>query len=293
MKALTITLLLALPLCSKAALVKVVLGKASAKANTELGTGSKFSTGSKSNSEVALENGVVRAGSNTTVKVAGEDNITLEKGLTLVASKPRLFRKSINVQTPGHQLKIKGTAQIYHDPGRSIRVAVIEGRMTVSLNSMSREHVTLEAGQVLLINPAETELPDPLEIDLSRLVSSARLMADQFERLPTTDLVEDASRRQTSEHNAPARDVVSTSRDIEGNGSDIGARSEELVHMEIADDIDDLDGDGEDDGDILDDLDGEDDGNDADLDENDGPDDGNDGDGGGDGGDGGDAPTGE
>ncbi|MCX6856301.1 MAG: FecR domain-containing protein [Verrucomicrobia bacterium] len=243
---------------AKDALVKVTFGRTSAPAMTELKAGSRFSTSSKSRSEIALENGLMRTGSNTSVLMQSEDNIVLEKGLTLVATKPRFFRRSIQVQTPAHQLKIKGTAQIYHNPGQSIRVVVIEGIMTISLNSMSREKVTLRAGQVLLINLAETELPEPLEIDLGRLISSAELLADQFEPLPSNDLIQDASSRQARDYDIldssdgdesgdeeDEWDDGDASEDDFDDSSDIDARNEELLHSAAADAIDDLDGDGD------------------------------------------------
>ena len=77
-----------------AAMVKVIFGKANTPTMTELQPGSPLITSSKSRSEMALKNGVVRAGSNTTVRVSSEDNINLDSGLTLVASKPRFFRSS-------------------------------------------------------------------------------------------------------------------------------------------------------------------------------------------------------
>ena len=252
-----------------AAMVKVIFGKANTPTMTELQPGSPLITSSKSHSEMALKNGIVRAGSNTTVRVSSEDNINLDSGLTLVASKPRFFRRSINVQTPAHQLKVKGTAQIYHDPGRSIRVAVIEGKMTVSLNSLSREQITLQAGQVLIINPTDSELPEPFEVDLNRLVSSAQLLADQFESLPTLDLVRDASLRQSNERTITSSDTHSQSYSHDpADSGDLYARPEELVHFEVSEDIDDLDNDGDPDDGLFDELDDLDD-----MDDTDDPDD--------------------
>ena len=244
------------------ALVKVTFGKTSASAMTKLKEGSRFSTSSKSHSEVALENGLLRTGSDTSVLMQSQDSIVLEKGLTLVASKPRFFRRSIQVQTPKHQLKIKGTAQVYHSPGKSVRVVVIEGSMTVSLNSMSREKVTLKAGQVLVINPAEADLPEPFEIDLNRLVSTAELLADQFEPLPTFDRISDAGYQQAREYDLLDSGDGAEEDDSDGeeyeedfeddsemddfdDSSDIDARNEELLHSAAADTIDDLDGDGD------------------------------------------------
>ncbi len=233
------------------ALVKVVLGKASAPASTALPVGTRFSTGNKSQSQVAVDDGVVRTGSNTTIRVLGKDEVMLDSGLALVSSKPRFFRRSLSVQTPGHKLKVRGTAQVYYDPGRSIRVVVIEGRMTVSLNSLKRESVILEAGQVLLINPAAPTLPEPLEIDLNRLVSTAQLLSERLEPLPSSDLVREASQRQASERETVSREAFSSSRDVDEPGGEVSERPEEIVHEEVAGEIPDLDGDGEPDAEFL------------------------------------------
>lgn len=130
--------------------------------------------------------------------------------------------------------------------------------MTISLNSLSREKVTLKAGQVLLINPTDAELPEPLEIDLNRLVASAGLLADQFQPLPTQDLISDAGRHQAeqvaelddnSAEDEGEDDADESDEDFEmdefDDPSDIDARNEELLHAAAADAIDDLDGDGD------------------------------------------------
>jgi hypothetical protein len=128
---------------------------------------------------------------------------------------------------------------------------------------MSREKVTLRAGQVLLINLAETMLPEPLEIDLGRLISSAELLADQFELLPSNDLIQDASSRQARDYDIQESSDGDESGDEEDewddgdafeddfemedfdDPSDIDARNEELLHSAAADAINDLDGDGD------------------------------------------------
>lgn len=251
--------------------------------------GTALKTRSKSAGEVALDNGVVRAGSNTSLRAEGRDSVTLDQGLAVVASNPRFFRPSVSVQTPQHRFQVRGTAQIYHEPGKSLRVVVIEGRMSISLQSLSREKITLRAGEMLVINPVETALPEPMDIDIDRLVSTAQLLAGrQFDELPTRELVVRAAREQVEESRSSGGGARDASSGGIGGGADaaLNARPEELVHFAIADDFGDLDGDGEpDDFDDLDDLDDEDlDDEDLDDEGGDDPDDdgGDDGDGGGD-----------
>lgn len=255
--------------------VRVVAGKVNLPRSNGGDDGVALQTRSKSASEVTMDTGVVRAGSNTSLRASGRDHVTLDQGLALVASKPKFFRPAVSVETAGHRMQVKGTAQIYHEPGKALRVVVIEGRMSIALQSLSRERVTLRAGQMLVINPVEPALPEPLDIDLDRLVSTAQLLASrQFEEIPTRELVVEASREQGDEKkgggNAARESSAGGFRD--SGDSVLYARSEELVHAELVGEIDDLDGDGEDDdfGDI-DDLDDE-EMDDDDLDDTDGDD---------------------
>ncbi len=228
-------------------------------------------TRARSAGEVSLDHGLVRAGSHTSLRAQGKDSVALDQGLAVVASRPRFFRPSVTVQTPQHRFQVRGTAQIDYVPGKSLRVAVIEGRMTLSLQSLSREKITLRAGEMLVLNPVEPALPEPLDIDLERLVSTAQLLAGrEFDALPTKDLVVKAARDQAEERRdsgGGVRDTVVGSRD-----ATVYARPEELMHSAVAGEIDDLDGDGE-----LDDLDGLDD---EDLEDDDEADDAGDADGG-------------
>jgi hypothetical protein len=256
-----------------------ILRKTSGQNDTQTdGATLQMKTRSASAGELELGNGIVRAGSNTSLRATGNDSVVLDRGLAVVASKPRFFRPSVSIQTPRHQFQVRGTAQIFHEPGKPLRVVVIEGRMTISLQSLSREKITLRAGEMLVIDPLEPALPEPLDIDLDRLVSTAQLLAGrEFDALPTQELVTRATRDQADESRSSssgngareARDGIGA-----GAGEDaLQSRPEELVHLAIIDDLPDLDGDGEpDDLDELGDLDELDDLDDLDQEELDDPD---------------------
>ena len=132
-KLLAIALLILIAPCSYAArtaaatttgaVVRLVVGTASAKASTTLASGSTFSTGKKSRSELALANGLVRTGSDTQLGVVGPDAVELRKGLALIASNPKFFRGSVQVSAPGYAMKVRGTAQVYYRRPRRRRRA--------------------------------------------------------------------------------------------------------------------------------------------------------------------------
>ncbi|MBL9113458.1 MAG: FecR domain-containing protein [Verrucomicrobiaceae bacterium] len=259
-----------------AAVIKSTRGQTNVKAQTALVDGAMVMTAAKSSAELALTNGVVRTGSTTMLRDDGKDRVTLQKGLAVVASRPRFFRPSLQVTTDKHLIKVKGTAQIYNEPGKALRIVVIEGSLSIALQSLSRERVTLRAGQVLVVDPVESAIPEPLEVDLDRLIESAHLLSARgLESLPTQDLVSRAVEAQEREQRSMDRGEGRGSGPTDDSGA-FGAsgdpaedRTEEVVHRELADEIDDLDGDGEPDDDFMDDLDGEDD---DDLDDDDGED---------------------
>lgn len=245
-KSIVLALLVAVPTLNAAdAVVKLVVGSASHTANASVPSGRTFSTGKKSRSELALEGGTVRTGSDTSLHVSSANAVTLQKGIALVASKPKLFRGSVQVSTPGHDMKVRGTAQIYYDPGHSVRVVALEGSVTVSLNSVRGEQLTLKRGQELIINPVDKQLPTPVEVDLNRLMSTMALLNQaHFTPLPSASHIEVCAQKQEAELESGG-ELDATPVMMSGASSEIELLPEEIVHEEASDEIDDLDGDGE------------------------------------------------
>ncbi len=178
-------------------IVRRVFGLASAKANTTLPTGAAFTTAARSRSELASTRGVVRVGENADLQTL-PNGLALRRGVTLVASAPSGLRKTIEVRAPGYRLKVKGTAQIAFQPGRSLKVVTLEGSVTVSLDSMLGEFEELQPGQMLIINPSDHRLPEPVEIDVQRLVSTSTLAGGEFGALPTAANIAAAAAAQSS-----------------------------------------------------------------------------------------------
>jgi hypothetical protein len=102
----------------------------------------------------------------------------------LVSSNPGRARKTIAFRVPGYKFKVKGTAQVSVDPGRSIRIVVFEGSMSVSLDSIAGEFQDLSAGQMLIVRPSDRRLPDAIEVDLQHLTATSALVRGAFGPLP-------------------------------------------------------------------------------------------------------------
>ncbi|MES2595836.1 MAG: FecR domain-containing protein [Verrucomicrobiota bacterium] len=160
-----------------AATVEAVKGGASAKAAQALPPGSSFATKRSSQSQIKLEKGFVRLGSNSQFQVGKDDQVNLRQGVMMVGSDGTKRRGTVKVTAPGYNFQVQGTALIAYQPGSYIKITVLEGTIRVALQSLLGEFETLEAGQMLVINPADKRLPDPVEVDLNRLVTTSVLTA--------------------------------------------------------------------------------------------------------------------
>jgi hypothetical protein len=242
-----------------APLVRLTVG------STHVSPEGRVTTGKKSYSELALAQGTLRVGSSTALTTRA-DEVQLEHGLALVAAKSKLFRPSVKVRTPRHELSVRGTAQVYQGTDGSLKVAVLEGRLTLALSSLTGESMTLRAGQAVVLKSVDQALPRALNIDLDRLMASAELVSGrQFEDLPTQELVDGASQRQAREVAAAETSSSANDKDDDTDSADDSGtdeRIEEVSQADVGEEVDDLDGDGQDDAndpDFDDELDGEDD----------------------------------
>jgi hypothetical protein len=182
-----------------AANVDYVKGNASASQGSNLNEGDFFGTKEKSQSQVSLDRSFFRVGSDSQVSLGSGRRIALQKGVMLVGSATGIRRQSVEVTAPGYKMKVKGTAQVAYYPGKYVKITVIEGSVTVALQSLSGEFVTLEPGQMLIINPSDKRLPEPVEVDLSRLISTSQLINTPFGTPSTKSLMDTAASEQAND----------------------------------------------------------------------------------------------
>lgn len=192
-------LLLCMGGMAHAATVEAVKGGASARTSQSLPTGSAFATKKSSQSQLRLDKGFVRLGSNSQVQLGKNDQVQLKEGVMMVGSDGAKKRESVKVTAPGYSFSVQGTALIAYYPGSYIKITVLEGSIRVALQSLLGEFVTLEAGQMLVINPADKRLPDPVEVDLNRLVTTSQLTAGPLGPPPTDPFIQSSASEQGKE----------------------------------------------------------------------------------------------
>ena len=80
------------------------------------------------------------------------------------------------------------TAMAEYRPKSWIKFIVLEGRGIVSLKHHPGETRALRAGQMIMVRPGATKLPEPQNVDLSALIKTSLLIA-KFPPLPNLNLI--------------------------------------------------------------------------------------------------------
>lgn len=181
------------------ATVEAVKGAASARSAQTVAPGQAFTTRKSSQSQLRLDKGFVRLGSSSEVQVGKEDAVHLKEGVMMVGSSGQKKRQTVKVSAPGYSFQVQGTALIAYYPGQYIKITVLEGRIRVALQSLLGEFETIEAGQMLVINPADKRLPDPVEVDLNRLVTTSQLTTGSLGPPPTDPFIQSSVTEQSAE----------------------------------------------------------------------------------------------
>ncbi len=182
-----------------AATVEAVNGGASARTRQSLAAGSTFATKKASQSQLRLNKGFVRLGSSSQVQLGKSDQVQLKEGVMMVGSDGAKKRESVKVTAPGYSFNVQGTALIAYYPGSYIKITVLEGSIRVSLQSMLGEFETLKAGQMLVINPSEKRLPDLVEVDLNRLITTSKLVGGPLGPPPTNPFIQSSAGNQNGD----------------------------------------------------------------------------------------------
>lgn len=181
------------------ATVEALKGGASARMSQAVKPGESFTTRKSSQSQLRLNKGFVRLGSSSQVEMGKEDSVHLKQGVMMVGSGGERNRDTVKVSAPGYNFQVQGTALIAYYPGQYIKITVLEGSIRVALQSLLGEFETLEPGQMLVINPADNRLPDPVEVDLNRLVTTSQLTAGPLGPAPTDPFIQSSVIEQGAE----------------------------------------------------------------------------------------------
>ncbi|HEV2047523.1 MAG TPA: FecR domain-containing protein [Chthoniobacterales bacterium] len=157
--------------------VQAVPRPAAVNDNVADGTGVK--TGMESRTELAFtDQTLARLSANTLFSFnKGTRNLDLAEGAMLLRV-PKGARGA-KITTAAVTAAISGTTVIieYHSHGY-IKFISLEGIARVYLKRRPGESVLVGPGQMLITNPDAKGLPDPVDVDLDRLLKTSRLIVD-------------------------------------------------------------------------------------------------------------------
>ncbi len=161
----------------------------SASINDKVADGSSVQTGMDSRTELTFaDQSLARLSANTIFSFnEGTRNLDLASGAVLMRVPKGAGRAKIS--TARVTAAITGTTVIveYHPHGY-LKFISLEGTARLYLKGRWGESVLVRPGQILITNPDAKNLPDPVDVDLARLLKTARLIID-FPPLGSENLI--------------------------------------------------------------------------------------------------------
>ena len=160
-----------------------------ASVNDKVGQGTAVRTGGDSRAELTFTNRrLTRLGANTVFSFGeGARDFNLASGSVLLHLPKSSGEGRINTAVA----TVAGsnfTAMAEYHPNSWLKFIVLEGHGSVSLKHHPGETRALRAGQMVMVRPGATKLPEPQEIDLSELIKTSLLVA-RFPPLPNLNLI--------------------------------------------------------------------------------------------------------
>jgi mannose-6-phosphate isomerase-like protein (cupin superfamily) len=188
-----------------------------ASINDKVRDGSSVETGMNSRTELTFaDQSLTRLSANTVFSFnEGTRNLDLASGAVLLHV-PK-GAGGAKISTAAMTAAITGTTAIveYH-PHAYIKFISLEGTARLYLKRRWGESVLVRPGQMLIANPDAKSLPNPVDVDLARLMKTARLIID-FSPLGSENLIAKESEKQ--QRAKSKRGLIDTNLVIFGKGT--------------------------------------------------------------------------
>jgi hypothetical protein len=158
--------------------------------------GEAIRTGAASRSELTFaDQTIVRLGAKTIVSFSnGTRAMNLGEGAILFqipkgAGAVKIKTAAITAASTGATGIIERHAQFY------VKVLVLEGTVRCYLANQIGESLLVQPGQILIMKPDVTALPDPAHFDIARVMKTC-LLVSEFQPLPSQRLIESEEQKQ-------------------------------------------------------------------------------------------------
>lgn len=200
--------------------VKILAAKAEPRPATTTDTvrgDTAVRTGVESRAELTFGDlTIARLGANTIFSF-NEGSRTVELGNGAILLRVPKGSAGTKIQTAAVTAAITGTTVIveYH-PDSYAKYLTLEGTMRVYLKGVVGESVLLQPGQMLIVKPNATRLPDPVDFDLERLLRTS-LFIQGYAPLPSMPLMAEVQHVQLDKK--ASGELVDTNLVIFGRGT--------------------------------------------------------------------------
>ena len=134
-------------------------------------------TGIQSRTELLFQDDTLtRLGAETIFSFkAGTRDLKLDRG-TMLLQVPK-DHGGARIHAASVTASITGTTiMMEHLPGKSLKVLVLEGSLRLSPNGRLGEAINLTAGRMIIMDPNAKRLPEPVKVDLRKLVNTSSLI---------------------------------------------------------------------------------------------------------------------
>jgi hypothetical protein len=148
-------------------------------------------TGVRSRSELLFQdNTLTRIGAETFFSFkTGTRDLTLEKGSMLLQVPKGLGGAKIH--TGAVTAAITGTTiMIEYTPRSYLKVLVLEGSLRLSRNGAFGDSLLIRPGKMVIMKPDAKNIPDPVDVNLERIVKTSTLVNFPGEVLPSMQLIQ-------------------------------------------------------------------------------------------------------
>jgi ferric-dicitrate binding protein FerR (iron transport regulator) len=160
-----------------------------ASVNDNVRPGTAVRTGSDSRAELAFtDRTLTRVGANSAFSFGeGGRDFDLASGSILLYVPKSSGEGRINAGV-ATVAGTRFTAMAEYHPKSSLKFIILEGHGSVSLKHHPAETQALNVGQMIMVRPGATKLPEPQDVDLSELIKTS-LLITKFRPLPNLNLI--------------------------------------------------------------------------------------------------------
>lgn len=188
-------------------------------------------TGAQSRAELRFQdNTLTRLGSNSVFNMEqGTRNVDLKQGVMLMQVPKQMG--GAKVRTAAVTAAVTGTTiMIEYQPDGYVKMIVLEGEMDVFLNDQPSTFRSIKAGDMIIMKPDATFIPEPVQVDLERLKKTSKLTNDEeFGDLGNQDELNQADQQQAEQKNDG--ELIETALVIPGRGTEVVVDVDQLARV--------------------------------------------------------------